>query len=231
MTVPLFYWPERVRPSRQIVSAVGNTTDGFISRSSYENDLPISGARNQLRLAFGYHQSVDAAWAAWIIQNLRRGWFSVPLLTCPQLCNGAALVAAEAAYAQGLPFSTEEYFSTGYGFRFNPTVDVSTGVLEGNSVVVLDESRYPDELTHGKIFGMGRAVYHVNEIERDGDLATVTFSPPARRDIEVGEEATLRPSLICKPADVSSFINAFEPADLIQPGELVMNEVVDAAYL
>lgn len=231
MTVPLFDWPSRVRPSRQIVTAIGNTADGFVSRSSYENDLPISGARNQLRLAFGYHQDIDATWAAWIIQNLRRGWFRVPLLTCPQLCNGAALVAAERSYPLGVPFSTGEYFSTGYGFLFNPTVDVSTGVLEGNSVVVLDESRYPNELMHGKVFGMGRAVYHVNEIERDGDLATVTFSPPARREIEAGEEATLRPSLICKPANVSSFVSAFEPANLIQPGELIMNEVVDAAYL
>ncbi|MEX3009009.1 hypothetical protein [Hoeflea sp. TYP-13] len=231
MTIPLYDWPAAVRPFASILVAPGNTIDGFISRASYQNDIPIAGARNQLRMEFNAHGESAGNYFAWAINNAQLARFLVPIRNTPQLASTAALAAAEVTHAQGNPFSTGQYFSTGYGFAFNPTIDVSAAAVEGANTIVLDETRWPDALTYGKIVGLGRGVYHVNDIDRDGTTVTISFSPPLRRDIAAGEHATLRPSLICRPQNLSTFIALFDPAQIVRPGAIVMNEVIDEAYL
>lgn len=231
MTVPLYDWPRCIIPSASIIRDSGNVIDGFVSRASYENDRPIAGGRQQLRMEFHTVSPERATVYSWVVNNLRKGRFYVPVRNAPQLATSAAIAAAEAAYISGNPFSTGSYFSTGYGFLFNPTVDVAAAALEGTDEIVLDESRWPGALVQGKVFGVGRAVYHVDDIVRDGDVATVTFHPPLRRDIAEGELATLRPKMVCKPADIGSFVVPFDRYGYARPGTLVMNEVVDEAYV
>jgi hypothetical protein len=231
MSVPLYDWPAQIRPRAAIALATSHTIDGFVSRASYENERPIAGSRGQMRMEFDLHGADVGHIYAWLVNNAKRARWLVPVFNTPQLARTAAMDAAEATYTQGLPFSTGEFFSTGYGFLFNPSIDVKTAALEGATTIVLDETRWPDALTYGKVFGIGRVVYHVDLIERDGTDVTITFNPPLRRDVTAGELVTLRPKMICKPKNAGEFIALFQAPQLFTPGNITMNEVIDEDYL
>lgn len=228
---PLYDWPACILPRESIVIAPQNTTDGRISRAGYETGIPVPGSRNQMRMVMYDGDSDRGAIFAWLINNANSGLFRVPVWKTPQLATSASIEVAEAQYSSGIPFSTGQPFSTGFGFRFVPTVDLVDAVLEGNTSLKLDMSRYPGVLTYGKVFGLGFGVYHVDDIEYSGDVAEIECRTPFRRDFAAGEFATLRPSMICRPANVSNFISLFRRGGYFSPGPITLNEVVDERFL
>lgn len=231
MTVPLYNWPIEVMPSAAIVLATSNTIDGFISRASMENDRPVPGARGQMRMDFDTQLYGHGHLYSWLVNNARRAYWRVPVWNTPQLATSPAIEAAAAQYAQGIPFSSGVPFLGGAGFLFDPTLDVKAGALEGENEIVIDETRWPDALTYGKVFGIGTAVYHVDEMDRVGADVWVKFSPPLRKNVSTGDAVSLRPKMICKPKDVNNFVALFQASQLVTPGSIVMNEVIDEEYV
>ena len=116
MTRPLYDWPVAVTPSAAIVIAPSFVTDGFLSRAGYENNVGIAGARNQMRMEFPYLRSEGAHMFPWLINNARKALFLVPVFRSPQLPTRQAMETVEATYPDGIPFSTDEPFSSGFGF-------------------------------------------------------------------------------------------------------------------
>lgn len=231
MTRPLRDWPQCILPRESIVIAPQNTTDGRISRAGYETEVPTPGSRNQMRMSM-YDGSADrGAIYAWLINNAKSVYFRVPVWKTPQLATSPEIDALEAQYRAGIPFSTGQTFSTGYGFRFVPTLDLVDDVLEGETSLKIETARYPNVLTYGKVFGLGRSVYHVDDIAYDGTVAQVECRTPFRRDYTAGELVSLRPSMICMPADISSFIGLFRRGGYFSPGPITLNEVIDERFL
>ncbi|NQZ76475.1 MAG: hypothetical protein HRT61_10255 [Ekhidna sp.] len=230
----LYDWPVSIKPKAAIVLSPSNSVDGAISRNGYENNIPQAGSRNQIRLEFAPREAIDGHWYAWLLNQARSALWKVPVFNTPQLATSDEMDAQVQQFSTGTPFSTSEKFSSGYGFKYQPTVDLVDNVLEGNTTLKLDMSRHPDVLTYGKVFGLGRSTYHVDEIEYDGNIATIECRTPFRRDYDastIDQLVSLRPSLICQMKDVSSFIALFEPAGIVRPGSLILNEVIDEQFL
>lgn len=233
MTRRLWDWPSAIKPAAAIVIAPSNTVDGAISRNGYENDIPAAGSRNRMRIEFAMLAPENGHWFAWLCNQARGGLFRVPVFYSPQLATDATIAANEAAYAAGIPFSTGEYFSTGYGFAYAPFVKLAANALEGSIQAVLDVSAHPTALTYGKVFGLGRSVHHVDDIEFDGTEALVTLRTPLRRDYTVAADecVTLRPRMIGKIDNPSSLVSPFRDMGHTTPGEITMTEVIDERFL
>ena len=224
-------WPAAVKLNGVVVWSSGAFEQGRLSFAEVDNTYRVPGGRIMAKATFAKIGPETLNWYHWLCGVLKGNTFRLPLDKSGQVATSAAMTAAAATYATGIPFSNNQPFSTGYGFQFQPTADVVSTVLEGETTVTLDLVRWPGVLTLGKLFGLGYGVYHVQEIEYDGTVATITFDPPARRDILAGELAELRPTLFCKATNPDAFLEAVQYARIASPGSLTLREVVDANLL
>lgn len=233
----LWDWPQTLVPTRAIVIAPSNTIDSVISRGGYVNNLPVVGARNQVRMEFAARAERGGndlgSLYAWALNQARGALFRVQAWNTPQLASSTDIKAKEAQLSRGIPFSTGERFSTGYGFKYVPTVDLVEDAAKGATTVKLDVTRHPNALTYGKVFGLGLNCYHVDDIALDGTIATIECRPALVRayTVAIDKIVTLRPHVICTPDDIESFIALFEPAQIFRPGSITLNEVIDERFL
>ncbi|GLQ36755.1 hypothetical protein GCM10007908_03750 [Rhizobium albus] len=228
----LYDWPASLIPSKGIARFVSTVEEGRVSRRVFENDAAIPGGRVQMSMEFAYWQrTVDIEAVSWLTSKLRGNIFRVPIPPSVQVARNADLGLASTDYLAGIPFDGDVFFDEGVGFDFEPTLDTIGTALEGTTSVVIDETRWPGLLRYGKWIGIGFGAYHIADLDRSGSTVTVEIEPPLRRDVAAGEFVSLRPSLICQARDASSFASMFEPADLIQPGSLVLTEVIDERFL
>lgn len=228
----LYDWPKRIEPSRAIARFVTTVEEGRVSRLALENGVAAPGGRVQLSMEFGYRQkTTDIEAVSWLVSKLRGNIFRVPIPKSVQVARYEDLGLAHGAYGKGIPFDEGVLFAEGVGFAFDPTLDTAGSALEGEMEIAIDETRWPGLLRYGKWIGIGFGAYHIADVVRVGTTVTVTVEPPLLRDVAAGEFVSLRPSLICQAKDAASFASAFEPADLIQPGSLVMTQVRDERFL
>jgi hypothetical protein len=230
---PLYDWPVAIKPNSAIVLSPSNTIDGSISRNGFETDLAIPGSRNQMRLEFAPTKNEFGAIVAWLLNNAKGALFRVRAFNTPQLASDATIQANEALYQNGIPFSNNLPFSSGYGFAYRPFVTLAEDVLEGNTSVRLNVANHPAALTYGKLFGLGRSIHHVDDIELDGNIATIQCRTPFRRDYSVArdEVVTLRPAMIGQIINPAGSISLYDSANHIQLGAITLNEVIDERFL
>jgi hypothetical protein len=228
----LYDWPSSLIPLNSSARFVTTLEEGRVSRNSFENDTAVPGGRVQLSMEFNYwHETPDLEAISWLKSKLRGNLFRVPLGLTVQVARNRDLGLSDWAYRAGIPFDGDVFFDEGVGFAFEPTLETIGTALEGTTTIVIDETRWPGLLRYGKWIGIGFGAYHIADLDRSGSTVTVEIEPPLRRDVAAGEFVSLRPSLICQARDASSFASMFEPADLIQPGSLVMTEVIDERFL
>lgn len=229
----LYDWRESILPSKAVIVNVGAVQDGYVSRSSYQNDVGIPGGRVRVDMTFDTQRIASGPDYSWTVSKLKGNIFRLPygIWQTPQVAQDGDLGLARGYLSRGVPFSSGALFSGGSGFRFTPTLETAGTALEGNNTIAIDETRWPGYLAYGKWIGLGRGAYHVEDIDRDGVIATVTVGPTFRRDIAAGEFVSLRPSVVCQARDISSFVAMFDNVDMVQPGQLSMYEVIDQDYL
>lgn len=226
-----FYdWPRSIVPSSSIVHAPQSSAEAAISFGHYENTGFVAGSRNILSMNFAAYSESNARLCAWLLQN-SRALFRVPVWKSPQLVGNDVLGLGINPFPQGVPFSPDVFFAGDVGFKFTPSMNVAAIALEGKTSIEIDTSRYPKVLEIGHVFGLGFCAYHVREIEYSGNIAAVKITPPLRRDVEIEEFVSLRPSVICRAKSMQNFKSMFDPAGIIRPGSLEMLEVIDERFL
>lgn len=230
MTV-LLDWPRWIVPSDLLVWPAAALETGRISRAGLDNDVRISGGRTMLEMALLAPPRERGHWYAWLAGNLAGNLFAVLIDRGVQVADTPQIRAARAARREGLPFANGVPFSNGRGWRFVPSGDVMADVAEGDVVARIDLARWPGALKVGKVFGLGRAVYMVDGIDWDGEVATVEFSPPARRDILAGEICELFPTMICKAVNPDAALQPISRSGHGRAGTLTFREVVDVNLL
>lgn len=226
----LYDWPKTIVPSSSIVHAPQSSAEASVSFGHYENTGFVAGSRNVLSMSFAAFSESNARLCAWVLQN-SRAIFRVPVWKSPQLVADDVLGLSVDPFPQGVPFSSGAFFAGDVGFNFTPGVTVAAAALEGETSIKIDTGRYPKVLGMGHVFGMGFCTYHVREIEYSQNVATVKFTPPLRRDMEIEEFVSLRPSVICRAKNMQNFKSMFDPAGIIRPGSLEMLEVIDERFL
>ncbi|MEW7009486.1 hypothetical protein [Lentilitoribacter sp. EG35] len=233
MIRPLYNWPDVLIPRRAIIVAPSNTVNGLISLNGYENNIPISGARNQMMMEFGMRPSSMGNIFAWLCNQARGALFSVPVWNSPQLATNATIAANELTYGNGIDFSNDLPFSSGYGFKYIPTVDLYADALAGDVTIQVDVSRHPNTLDYGNVIEIGRSVHHIDDIQTVGDISTLTIRPQLRRNYTVADDSkvSLRPHIIGEIKDPQALTSLFDPAHNFQPGSVTLNEVIDERLL
>ena len=103
------------------------------------------------------------------------------------------------------------------GWEWNPTANVTATALKGETTVLVDMSTLGEVLLIGHVIGFYEGGYDfahkVMDISYDaGDIATLTISPPLRRDLTISSEMTFRPKMLVTCS------NAREVAGLFQRG-------------
>lgn len=230
---PIYDWPVEIKPMATVIIAPSHTIDGALSQNGFESDVQLGGARCQMRLSFAPTSYKGGHMASWLMNQARGAVFRVPVFNTPQLAKDATIEANEALYGSGIPFSTGEPFSTGYGFSYDPFVTLVADVLAGNNTIVLDVSNHPTALKYGNVFGLGRSTYIIDEIDFEGNLATIKCRPPFRRNYTVADDdlVTLRPKMLGQIAEPNKVIEKFNAAQMVAVGEITLNEFVDARFL
>lgn len=230
----LYDWPIAIAPSRAILISPSHTIDGKIGFDGFETNFPTGGSRNQMRLEFATRESKHGNWVSWVSSLAKSALWRIPVAKTPQLATSPEIIAGELQFQRGIPFSTNQPFSTGYGFKYSPSVTLVDSVLEGNIELKLDMTNYPNALKYGNVFGLGRTVHHVDDIEYEGNIAHIKCRPPFRRNYDadsLDQFVTLRPSMIGMMQNPQDFVALFGPVGLINPGSAVFNEVVDERFL
>lgn len=107
-------------------------------------------------------------------------------------------------------------------------VPVTSEALEGTTIVVVDMSLFGPILKVGHVIGFEDNAYLVDDIEYDENTATITVKPPLRRDVEAGDDISLRPVFTGSISNGSEIRAAYEAANVghVQPARIIFTEVI-----
>lgn len=222
-----FDFPRSLPVKDQIVWASAHIEPGRISRAGFETDYRIPGGRNMLEMRLATIGPANIHLYHWLCNVLPGAVMAVPIDRGGQVVSSDAITAAQKANPKGVPFSTDELFSTGYGFKYVPVGQVVETASVGSSTIKIDFPDFPGLLTYGKVFGVGFGVYHVQDISWDGTEASITFNPPLRRNVLSGEVSRLFPILLCRAVNPESLIGAVRFMRFGEPGSVIFREVID----
>ncbi|QPM89386.1 hypothetical protein [Pseudooceanicola algae] len=144
-----------------------------------------------------------------IVYNRFPRWYGSPTLSLPPaLVNAWRALRAQARgraavyrltlkdldglppYPVGLPFSTEELFSTDQGFRFSPWVTCSDGAAAGVSEIVIEENDFP--IVVGQFASHADWPFVVTWKRSEGAGWRIGVEMPLRRAIPAGARIDLR---------------------------------------
>ena len=197
---PIIYdWRQSVAPINQIVRAGGQAIEGGLTLGGAYVENPEPGGRAELVMEFATmvedQANRDASWT--VSRILSGSLMRVRLWRTVQLVSEEDLTVTDEGltWANGDPWSNDEFW------RADPWVPVATGASQGAVTVELDFSPIGQALQIGHLIGFHEDGYDfthvVMDIEYDeSDVATVTVSPPLRRDVTTDSLCHLRPTMI-----------------------------------
>lgn len=203
-TPTIYDWPADCAPVDQVFRAGGQAIEGGMTVGGTMGLNPEPGGRAELHLNFSTFVT-DAAnrAASWLISRITNGAIMrIRLSDTVQLVPWADLDidASGQAWANGEPWSG------GALWRSSPFAPVAAAGLKGEEQVAIDLSLLGDVVKIGHVLGFfldGYDFAHVvMDVDYDAGAATVTISPPLRRDVAAGERLLFRPSMLvtCKNA-------------------------------
>lgn len=233
MSRPIRLWPsDAVVPRAVSFVAPQNTGSTQISRSGFLNTVPVAGSRNTMHMEFSARSDKHAALYNWLLNNANSAYFQIDIWNIPTLASSPEITAAKALYSNGIPFSTGQPFSTGNGWKFVPTADIETDGEKGDVSLTIDLARWPNSLTFGSVFGIGRSTHHIDNIEYTGNTAEIEFRPPLRKAVLGGVDlVSLRPKFVGQIENPESFRALFQPSGYFTPGSVKLIEIIDADIL
>ncbi|QDP65859.1 MAG: hypothetical protein Unbinned7865contig1001_58 [Prokaryotic dsDNA virus sp.] len=201
---PVIYsWRSTLVPLDQTFRAGGQATSGGMTLGGAMISNPEPGGRSEINMSFSAFtseaQNVDASWT--ISQILNGAVMRIPVFGYTVQTLSAASAGGSVSNEDGLPWGNDQNWSNGMGWEWNPTVSVTASALKGSTLVSVDMSALGEVLLIGHVIGFNVNGYDfahkVMAISYDGsDVATLTISPPLRRDLTTDSEMTFRPKML-----------------------------------
>lgn len=200
-TPTIYDWRTSVEPISQLFLAPSQSVSGgmLLGGASYENPEP--GGRAELRLEFvpfaNANTNLDASWLATRIQNgniMRiRLWGPTP-----QLVSDAALGVSAPL---GLNWSNGKGWANGYGWEVNPSADITVAGVKGGTTFTANLNPFGQVLQIGHVIGFSLSGLDFAHLVTDisysaNNRATVTVSPPLRRDVPGSARMLFRPVML-----------------------------------
>ena len=220
-TPTIYDWRVDVAPLNQIVRAGGAALDGGMTIGGASVFSPEPGGRLELALDFAPFATEAANRnASWTVSRIMNGAvMRIRLWPTIQLVPEADLTVPDA----GVPWSEDQPWANDANWAADPWVPVTMSGLRGTTTVVADMSSLGQVLGIGHVIGFTSGAYDfahvVMDIDYDGaDVATITVSPPLRRDIVPADGETEADRLRFRPAMLAVCINAQEVMANFQRG-------------
>lgn len=201
---PVVYsWRSSLVPLDQTYRAGGQATAGGITLGGALISNPEPGGRAELNMSFSTFtseaQNLDASWT--ISQILNNAIIRIPVFGYTVQTVSSVDAGGTPLDEMGIPWDNGENWDNGMGWEWNPTAPVNAAALKGEASVTVDMSALGEVLLIGHVIGFkvdGYDFAHkVMDISYDaGDIATLTISPPLRRDLTTSDEMTFRPKML-----------------------------------
>lgn len=161
--------------------------------------------------------------ASWLMSKLNGQIFRARLAPTPQVAWSARRNASGVLWDSDLLWSNQQAWEGDFSAIYSATA------LEGTAEVTVDMTGVTGAVQAGHVIGHGNACYIVDEIEYDGDVATMALNPPLRRDIAINDAAPLRPWFLGRVGNAPEVLSMYESANngTIQLGKIILNEAIE----
>ena len=211
---PVIYdWRYTVQPMAQVFRAGGTAAKGGMTLGGLSVLSPEPGGRAELQMQFDplaiEGSNLDASW---LISALCNGQVFRIRLFAPnvQLVAAADLGGNDA----GVNWDNDLPWDNGLGWEFDPTAPVSNGGRKGETSLKVNMSAYGQVLKLGHVIGFhidGLDFAHVvtNISYTAADRATISISPPLRRDVANTDVMLLRPSMTVTCANAREVMGTY----------------------
>lgn len=160
--------------------------------------------------------------ASWLMSKGNGAIMRVRLAPTPQISWSARRNGSSVPWDTGLLWSNDREWEGDFSGVFTAVA------LEGSTQLVIDLTGVGQALQFGHVIGHGNYTYLIDEIEYDGDVATVIVTPPLRNDVAIGDAANLRPWFLGRIANIGEIRSSYKAADNghIQLGKIILNEAI-----
>ena len=159
--------------------------------------------------------------SSWLMSKINGEVFKVRLAPTPQVVGSSVNQAGVPWDAQTI--YPESPWSNHQNWQGDVAAFFTEEALEGTTTAVVDLSVVGQSLQPGHVIGHLATTYIVDEIEYDGNLATITVKPPWRAKISEGDNAYLRPYFTGSIANGSEIRASYRASDR---GAIQLNRIV-----
>lgn len=222
-TPTIYDWRASLVPLNQTFRAGGQAIDGGLTSGGINVLNPEPGGRAEMVQDFAAftseQQNRDASWTMARILNgaimrVPVWWYSVQLVP-PEDVGGSVGDDNSLTWSDGTTWAGGVYWS------FNPTAPVYAPASQGTETVQIDMSAYGEVLQIGHVIGFKVDTYDfahtVMDISYDAsDVATVTVSPPLRRDLTTSSEVRFRPFVMAVCSNARSVMGLYQRGRHVQ---------------
>lgn len=212
----VYIFPE-MRIETQLFHVPGAGYDGGLTSGGSQFITPEPGGFGVLEVQLSIRdEEWDSPFASWLMSKINGQVFRIRLAASPQIAYSAkrAQKAAEGSW----PDQDE--------WAGDFTASFSAAALKGSVQVEIDLTGVGPILAPGHVIGHEFDTYKVDEIEYDGDTATVTVTPPLRRDIAMDDDCPLRPWFMGRISNGADIRAAYNNLGHVKPGNIVFHEAV-----
>lgn len=210
---PIVYqWPLAVAPIDQLFRAGGMSVAGGMTLGGASTENPEPGGRAELTFSFAALVTLEANKAmSWLASRMMNGAvLSVPIYNSIQLVPDEEIFGTA---ADNFTDTVDQYSDIPVR-RWEPFVPVAAIALAGVATVVADLSELGRVLNEGHVIGFRTGDYDFAHMVMAisysvDDEATITISPPLRRDLAVSDKLHLRPKMLATCANASEVATTF----------------------
>lgn len=221
MTIsPKIYTFPTIPIERQLFHVPGAAFDGGLTSGGAQIVTPEPGGFAVLEIEPSLQ---DGEWSypssSWVMSKTNGQIFRVRLAPSPQVAYSKKRGMTGVPWDTGLLWSNQEMWDGDFSARY------SAPALKGTTTVEVDLTGVGQILEPGHVFGHAFESYIVDEVSYSGDVATVTFTPPLRRNVSVDDQCPLRPWFTGR-ISMGDFRSPYNHLGHVKMGNIVLHEAI-----
>ena len=210
--------------SKQLFHVPGAAVEGGLTSGSVRIISPEPGGRSVLEMQIALQvQEWDYPISSWLMSKGNGQVFRIRMAPTPQVLS---------ARNPGVLWSPEPgvLWSGDVPWQGDITAFYSATALEGQQVLRVNMTGYGDIARPGHVIGHLNHTYMIDEIKYDADtsIATITVTPPLRKNVQIADAAFFRPYYLGTIANIGEVRTTYDAENNghIQPGKIVFAEAI-----
>jgi|TARA_R100000093_G_scaffold56468_1_gene29271 hypothetical protein len=174
---------------KQLFRAPGSAFDGGLTSGGAQLVTPEPGGFGVLEIEPSVQlDEWDYPMSSWLMSKTNGQVFRVRLAPTPQIA-----FSQRRGNAMSVPWDNGEPWSNQENWEGDFSAVYSAPALKGSLTVEVDLTGVGPILQQGHVIGHEFSAYGIDEIEYDGDTASITLNLPLRRAVAIGDQCPLRP--------------------------------------